>query len=137
MISQKMIKVNEDLLIRLIKQNLSDDLLPSERKPGHHPMFGFCGISSIIFWLCTGKQYKLMTGTVHGLLHTWVEDGDRIIDITVEQFEFFEENVSYENKQDYHTKYELNLKSPRIKKLLSRVTNAYKKLNHTNKIGYK
>ena len=62
---------------------------------------------------------------------------DRIIDITVEQFESFEENISYENKQDYHTKYELNLKSPRIKKLLSRVTSAYKKINHTNKIGYK
>ena len=119
--------MNEELLIQIIKQNLTNDLIQNKKKLNKHPMFGFCGVASVVFWLCTGKKYKLMTGIVCGESHTWVEDGNRIIDITVDQFKFHNQCVSYEHKQEYITKYKLNLKNSRYKKLLRKVISDYKK----------
>jgi hypothetical protein len=75
-------------LENLIKQFLTKDLLKPQYR-GFHPLSGHCYVASEAYYhLRGGKAAGLHAVNLkhEGVSHWWVEDNERIVDITAAQF---------------------------------------------------
>lgn len=75
-----------DSLAHKIRRHLTPDLLKPEYRGASHPYAGHCYVASEAYWHLTGKRYKPMVIRHEGGTHWFLRDGDRVIDLTAEQF---------------------------------------------------
>ena len=81
---------NLNIVIEIIKKNLSTDLLPKKwiLKNKDNPMFGHCyNFAGCLYKIFGCKQVKLYRGFDGEIYHWWVQDNDgKIIDPSFEQY---------------------------------------------------
>jgi len=78
-------------LVKLIEGSLSDDLLKPEflQQERHSKYFGHCYVASEAYYHLRGGKKKGLTPKRMrhaGVMHWWVEDNGKIVDITAAQF---------------------------------------------------
>jgi len=81
---------NLSLVMGLIKRNLTPDLLTPKYRPENqtNPMYGHCYHSTqALFYLMDTDSLVPMSGKDYrGEYHWWLQDGERIYDLTAEQY---------------------------------------------------
>ena len=95
----------------LIKRNLTKDLL-LDKYIGKHPLSGYCYVASEAYYhLSGGKAAGLKPYSVRiskDIVHWFIKnDKDEIIDLTAEQFDYFDFKIPYQDARarGFLTKY--------------------------------
>lgn len=77
-----------DILIKRIKNNLTDDLRKPKYRGHHNKLWGHCYVASETLYHLWGKKYgyKPRYIKIDGDTHWFLENEDAIIDVTESQF---------------------------------------------------
>lgn len=90
-------------IIKALQKALSPDLLSKKYQNEHlnHPLAGHCYIATEAYYHACHKQHKHLRAYVinlgDGLTHWYLKDGDKIIDVTADQFAG--EKIPYEKSK--------------------------------------
>lgn len=115
---------NIGYVMDLIRENLSPDLLsPRFRdKNKNNPMYGHCThASKALVLLMDTDKLKLMHNKHPSWAHMWVQDGNQIYDVTVDQFYFVGCFPNYENPIEVEC-----VSNPKVDLLIDRILRVYK-----------
>jgi len=74
-------------LEKRIRAFLPPDLLKPEYRDSPHPMAGHCYVASEALYHMTGRRMKPCVIRHEGSTHWFLRDGDRVVDLTADQFE--------------------------------------------------
>lgn len=96
---------NMSLVVGLIRRNLSSDLLKGRKKLMYpddvntNPCYGHCYHSSqaLYYLIDTDKLVPMSAEDYRGEKHWWLQDGDKIYDVTAEQYYCVGKLPPYEN----------------------------------------
>lgn len=96
---------NMSLVVGLIRRNLSSDLLKGRKKLMYpddvniNPCYGHCYHSSqaLYYLIDTDKLVPMSADDYRGEKHWWLQDGDKIYDVTAEQYYCVGKLPPYEN----------------------------------------
>ena len=110
-------------LVKLIQENLTDDLLKPKYRGIKIKHFGHCYVATECFYYIYGRRngwFPYCHRNRKGETHWWLQKDDEILDITSEQFDM---PYPYEKG---HKQFFVNYPSKRCKILAKRIQNGFK-----------